>query len=48
MADKKKFKEKVTISFSMEKENKKKIEDKGCGLTDFINQAINEKLKRGE
>jgi len=49
MAAKKKFKNKVTISLSMERSNKEKIEGKGCGLTDFINQAINEKLeKEGE
>ena len=45
MANKKKFKERVIISLAMEKEHKDKIERKGQ-LTDWINKAITEKLKR--
>ena len=45
MVNKKKYKERITISLTMEKEHKDKIERKGQ-LTDWINKAITEKLKR--
>jgi len=47
MPAKRKYKEKITISLTMEKEHKDKIERKGQ-LTDWINKAITEKLKRCE
>ena len=46
MANKKKFKEKVTISLGMESDHKKQIEETGQNLTGFINTAIREKLKQ--